>query len=351
MSPLKTTAPHPGPDAKGHDASAAGIAVGLGAGATPATVAAFAEAGASEFFFGFVPEAWWSRYGLEASPNRRHRAENQFLSRDSLAPVLAAAREHGVATFLTLNEHVLDAQEGPLFDDIVSVAMELGAEGVVLSALEHGPRFRERFPSLRLIASGDAPVYNSGSLRLAARMGFERITFSRETDLADMEALTSIGAPLGLDFEAFLLGEWCVYNGALCFTCHGYGTDSDFCTAHSVRLVLDTGARQAGLDRPAEEPRARERAREAVRPELRAFLGGCNLCGLGDFFAAGVRTFKIPGRSVEAVEAVRLVRGLLDAGDLSPEACRRVIDDPGFCDGSNCRLDHPVDGQGPGGAR
>ena len=66
-------------------------------------MAAFAEAGADEFFFGFVPEAWWSRFGMEASPNRRHRAENQFLARESLAPVLAAAREHGISAFLTLH--------------------------------------------------------------------------------------------------------------------------------------------------------------------------------------------------------------------------------------------------------
>lgn len=323
----------------------------MGGSTTAETVAAFADAGANEFFFGFVPEAWWTRFGMEASPNRRHRAKNQFLSRESLAPVLAAARQHGIPAMLTLNEHCLEESQQALFDDIVAVAMDLGAEGVVLSALELGSAFRERFPTLRLIASGDAPVYNSAAIRLAARQGFERITFSREIDVADMRVLTAAGAPLGLDFEAFLLGEWCVYNGALCLTCHGYGTDADFCTAHSLRLVLDTNAREAGLDRPPETQEDQERARHAVSSNMRAFLGGCMLCGLEAFYAAGVRYFKVPGRSVEAVDAVRLVRSILDGGDLSPAGCQRAVGDAGFCDGSNCRIDRPEGEDAPGSTR
>jgi len=40
--------------------------------------------GANEFFAGYVPPAWYRRYGFEVSPNRRYLPESQFLSRKVL---------------------------------------------------------------------------------------------------------------------------------------------------------------------------------------------------------------------------------------------------------------------------
>jgi putative protease len=314
------------------------VVVGLPGDATSNTVTELVEAGADELFAGYVPPAWWRRWGVEVSPNRRFRARSQFLAPEPLAAAVGAARALDRPVFLTLNEHFLVPTLLPLADEAVASAVEAGVSGLILGAPELGPRYAARHPGLRLVASGEAPVYNRSALEQVANLGFERVILPREVALDELPALVAHGARLGLDFEAFLLGEWCVYNGALCFTCHGYGQDGDFCSSHTVRAVLDVRSRTAGLDRPGGAGGSRGGAPEAaVDGRLASLRDACALCSLGRMRQAGVTHVKVPGRASEALHAVRLVRGLLQGDDLTPEAVRRAVGDPVFCDGSHCR--------------
>jgi len=314
------------------------IVVGLPGDAEPRTVGELAESGADEFFVGYVPPGWWRRWGVEVSPNRRFRAGSQFLAPESLAAAVAAARALGRPVFLTLNEHALVPEQLPLADEAVATAVTAGVSGLILATPELGPRYSGRHPGLRLVASGEAPVYNRAALEQVARLGFERVILPREVALGEMDTLVACGGPLGLEFEAFLLGEWCVYNGALCLTCHGYGQDGDFCSSHTVRAVLDVRTRTAGLDRPGGATRTTVEPPEPTSDgRLASLRDACALCSLERMREAGVTHVKVPGRASDARHAVRLVRGLLDSGETSPAAVRRAVNDPGFCDGSHCR--------------
>ncbi len=314
------------------------IVAGLGGQAGDEAVAALAGAGVDELFVGYVPEAWAERYGFEASPNRRYRSRIQIGAREQLARVVQAASTLGLLTHVALNEHLIAPEQLPLADEIAATALEVGAHGLILGSLPLAARYHRRHPDAHLVASGEAPVYNRAALELAARLGFSRIILPRETNLADLEALATPAADLGLELEAFLLGEWCAFNGALCLTCHGYGTARDFCSSHTARVVLDTASRTAAFERPVETEEARRADREAISPVMRPNTGGCNLCALARLRELGVRYVKVPGRSTEALETVRRVRALLDRGDLSPAACRAALDDPAYCNGSNCWL-------------
>lgn len=319
------------------------IVVGLGGDASPEHVEAFADAGAGELFVGYVPAAWSSRFGSELSPNRRYRLGQQLTDIDALAAVVGAASARGLSVQLTLNEHALLDEQCDLVDALVREAVGAGVHGLILAALEYGPRFKERHPDLHLTASGDAPVYSVAALRLAVELGFDRVIFGRETSLDDMARMVAVGVPLGMTFEAFVLGEWCVYNGALCLTCHGYGHERDFCSSHTVRAVLDTGAREAGLDRPAETEATRRAALARVTGRMRPYMDGCALCALPRLAEIGVTHVKVPGRSFSALPAVRLVHEILSADELSPAACQATVADPAFCDGGNCRVEpHPI---------
>jgi collagenase-like PrtC family protease len=236
--------------------------------------------------------------------------------------------------FLTLNEHALVDLTEALVDGLVAEAVEVGVSGVILATLELGPRLAARHPGLQLIASGEVPIYNRAAARQAARHGFGRVIFARETSLDDM-ALMVAERPPGMTYEAFLLGEWCVYNGALCLTSHGYGSRQDFCASHTRRAVLDVGARTAGLDRPARE----DGAPRGCAPDdpAKAYRAACALCSLGRLRDLGVDYVKLPGRSTNALGAVRLVRALIAAPDLSPEAVRAHPAVAALCDPANCR--------------
>ncbi|MBM4398190.1 MAG: U32 family peptidase [Deltaproteobacteria bacterium] len=310
----------------------AGIGGGGGAGGElpEAAVARLAAAGADELFVGYVPATWRARYGFEASPNRRYRAQSQVTDDEALARVGSAAAAAGVPWFVTLNEHALVAEQLPLAGAILDAAAEAGARGVLLAALELAPWVRTRRPGLALAASGDAPVCSRAGLDLAARLGFSRVILPRETTLAEAAALAAHGAgALGLEIEAFALGEWCVYDGATCMTCHGYGRDKDFCSAHRVRLLSDL---RGGPARPLPPPGGDGCDRTS------SWRGACALCALPALVRAGVTHVKVPGRSVDALDAVALVRRVID-GCADPAEVRAAMDDPAFCDGSNCRFE------------
>lgn len=312
------------------------IVAGLGGSGDLAAVDALAEAGADELFVGFVPDAWALRYGFETSPNRRYRAPGQVRSVETLARLVAAATARQLVTHVALNEHSLTPEQLPLADEIADAAVCSGARGLILGSLALGPRYRALHPQALLVASGEAPVYSAAAVRLAAQLGFDRVILPRETSLDDLAPIAATAHEVHVELEAFLLGEWCAYNGALCLTCHGYGTSRDFCSSHALRVVLDTSTRTASLERPRAEADALRAERERVSTAMRSNAGGCTLCALGAFEAQGVGYVKVPGRSTEALANVRKVRALLDAGDLSPAACRAAVDDPVYCNGPNC---------------
>lgn len=305
------------------------IVAGLGGDAGAEGVSRLAGAGADELFVGFVPPAWYARYGFEVSPNRRYRRQNQFVDEASIEEVGRVAADCGLLWRVALNEHHLVAEQLPLAAEVIRVAARAGARGVLLASLDLAPFVASVAPGLDLVASGDMPICNRAGLDLAARLGFRRVILPRETTLLEAVSLISHARALGLDVEAFALGEWCVYDGATCMTSHGYGTEKDFCTAHRVRLVED---RARGSVRPAEPRGGRSCGATA------SWRGACALCALPRLRDAGVSHVKVPGRTADAAPAVRLVRDVLD-GCADAAAVRSLVADPSFCDGANCRYE------------
>lgn len=312
------------------------IAVGLPGAIDAEIVQSFVDEGADEFFIGYVPPSWWRRYGVEASPNRRHRATANILSRDALEHFAAAAFTAGVPFDITLNSHHLSAPDRPLIEEILMTAEAVGARGVILSDLAMGPFVSSRYPRLLLTASGEVGIYNREALRIAARMGFSRVVVPRELTFNDISILAQEARLLGVELEVFVLGEWCVYNGAACFTSHGFGTSFDFCSAHVARALVSYDGRETRLD--AGPPRFRgEKRSPPMGPLGRHGWGGCRICLIPTLVELGVKTFKVPGRQSDASGAVALVRRVIRAAPATNEEVKRLVADPVFCSGTNCR--------------
>jgi collagenase-like PrtC family protease len=312
------------------------IAVGLPGNVTDAVVRSFVDEGADEFFVGYVPPSWWKRYGIETSPNRRHRAAAQLLTREALEAFAAAAHQASVPFHVTLNSHLLTAADIELIDEIVATSDEVGAAGVILTDLALGPRVAERHPRLLLITSGEAGIYSREGLRLAARLGFSRVVLARELTVEDTVPLAEEAASLHVELEAFVLGEWCVYNGAACFTAHGYGTTCDFCSAHVARALVRNDGREARLD-PGPRGYASAHRSGLTGPLGAHGWGGCRICSIPRLQDLGIAALKLPGRQSEASGAVALIRRVLRARPATVEEVKRLVADPVFCSGASCR--------------
>jgi hypothetical protein len=146
--------------------------------------------------------------------------------------------------------------------------------------------------------------------------------------LDEMRAMVETVAGTTCQFEAFVAREFCINSSAICFATHGYGHQAHFCCDYtSRRLVDENGTHVRDL------PDFTEHWHED-HDFLRAFsaLHRCGFCSLGELLDMGVKYLKVPGRSSSAIAAVKLLRKLLDGGDLSADACRTIVDSQSFCE-------------------
>ncbi len=350
------------------------VVVGLPGSSDGAYVEALKSAGADEFFLGYVPASWHRRLGFEVSPNRRYRRGQQVTDAGRLAELCAAAAPCPVS--VTFNEHFLTSRSwlgedvpqdgadsgagtispGPariLFEE----ALAAGVRAAIVASPAVAGLLSKEYPQLSIHMSGDGGAYNAAACRMLGELGVRRVIFPRELPFGDLAATASIVAGTGMELEAFVMGEPCVYDGARCFTEHGYGFSCDFCNHHSVRHITERG-REGATALPSAGPGEARMPGEA--DALR--LGKCGLCALPYLSCAGVTHVKVPGRASVALPAVRMVRAVLalmgrgekvgDVGESSivgvQRAARTLLGAPRLCrEGRFCYFPELVNAKEP----
>ena len=299
------------------------IVVGLHGEADDAEVEKLARAGAGEFFVGYVPEAWWHRFGFEFSPNRRYRSFSQVGSPDRLKALCRLSADLGVPVILALNEHLTTPNAWELEQQLLAEALEAGVSGVIVADPSTIGPLRQ-LGIQRIHASGDMGVYNTAFAAALADLGVTRLIFPRELGLRDIAGIGGGLATRGVETEVFVMGEPCVFDGARCFTEHGYGFCKDFCNDHERK---DVSSRAGGTARSMRGPRFEAIVRD---PSVIA-LGKCGLCSIPALVAAGITHFKVPGRSSTALRSVELVREAIELVEAGATDLSLLLREPRLC--------------------
>ena len=315
------------------------IVAGLSGAADVALVREFIAAGADEFFCGYVPAAWSREFGYEFSPNRRYRRANQITSRTALAAVCGAAAAQGRPVSVAFNEHLVTQRAWRQGRLLLREAVEAGVRAVIVADPAIIRVVKSEFPSLAVHVSGDAGACNAASADLFFTLGADRLIFPRELGWRDLKSsLAELRGPRR-EFEAFIMGEPCVFDGARCFTEHGYDLGRDFCSAHLVKSLYRRGGKSPECLVPEQEKFLRQyRARKPWA------VGKCGLCAIRSLARLGVTHLKIPGRASNALAAVRLVRRMVDSG-AGPVQARGLMAVPDLCD-SRLLCYYPESGHG-----
>lgn len=302
------------------------IVVGLPAATAVEEVHHLAAAGATEFFVGYLPHYWSSRFGHEFSPNRRYFSGAQVDSIDHLRTLCNAATENQIPVAVTFNEHFVTPDAMVLGQRLLEEAVAAGCSAIIVADPSLVPHIKESIPSVNIHVSGDAGLYNRVACEAVFQAGARRVIFPRELPLTELAPLLTAARKPGREFEAFVMGEPCVFDGARCFTEHGYGFACDFCNHHERKhLRRRNGHTRHPVDPPHATLLTNPRNREAWG------LGKCGLCAVGRLDALGVTHIKIPGRSSEALPAIRLVKKLLDTPDRSQATAQELLDAPELC--------------------
>jgi putative protease len=278
-------------------------------------VSTLLEAGADEFFCGVTPPGWEARYG-RAWANRRAPAAAGVPNPEDFARIVALSE--GRPVYVTLNAPYYPAGAVQMLAQFAAELLEMGAAGLIVADMDLLLALLEAGHGPQLHLSSLATCINREAARFYRELGVARIVLPRHLTLTEIEELLVEG----VEFEAFVLNDGCVFEEGLCATTHAAGT---FCG-------LD-GEGTQGIS-----PRTLERYAFwkwtlnhcGCRTGNGYPMGPCGLCALPRLLQAGIASLKVVGREASlprkeaAVRIAALALRLAQKG-AAPEKIRRQV--------------------------
>lgn len=249
----------------------------------------FCEAGADEFFAGYVPYEWNRKYGTMLPLNRREVfCSNVQLGSFSELEILAAmVRKYKRPVHLTFNALYYIPQQYPEIARIITRCMELGFQSFILADPALICYLRQKEIGCEIHLSGETSEVNSQMLSVFQKQEIARLIFHRKNSFSDMKSVVENGRQQGktLEYEAFVLNELCQFSGAFCNSLHcdemGYLCRVPYRLGLMKRNeVLETGKMEETY----------------MEDGYLCGATGCGLCALYQLREAGITHVKLVGR-------------------------------------------------------
>lgn len=251
----------------------------------------FVEAGADEFFSGFVPYSWTEKYGTVMPLNRRevlcyHVQLGAFSELEILSEMI---RKYKKPVHLTFNSLYYIPQQYPEIVEIIENCMKLGFMSYIIADLALIVYLREKGIPCEIHMSGEMGEINRRTVEVFQRLDLKRVIFHRKNSFEDMQSVicserTAGGRRAETEFEAFVLNEMCQFTGAFCNSLH---CDE---LGHLCRVPYWT--------EPVRDESEDEDAIASKYDDNGYLCGatGCGLCALYRLRDAGITHLKLVGR-------------------------------------------------------
>jgi putative protease len=293
-------------------------------------IAPLAQAGADELYCGVVPQEWIVRFNTGAV-NRRYFGNLGGLA--ELGQAIDTAHQHGAALFMVLNAQHYG---GAYHEALVELAGEFhrrGGDAVIVADIALIALLREQLPNLAIHVSSVATCRNSAGVAFYRQLGVRRVIVPRDVSLAEIEAMARQAN--GVDIEAFILNDGCVFEEGTCHTIHLPAKQGG-----PICLEKRPSAYRNNDGTPVSSHIARKlrdndddyqrwlwyRFGCGFKTTADGYpYGPCGLCAIARLAAAGVASIKIAGRegaTERKLKSVEMVRAVVDriAAGASPEA-------------------------------
>ena len=187
----------------------------------------FSEAGADEFFCGYVPYSWTQKYGTMMPLNRREvLCSNVQLGAFSELEILASMiRDYHRPVHLTFNSLFYLPEQYSEIAKIMKACMCLGFQSYIIADPALILYLREHNIDCEIHLSGETGEVNSRMVDFFQQFSLKRVIFHRKNSFDDMKAVIDAekshgGLRAETDFEAFILNEMCQFTGAFCNSFH-----------------------------------------------------------------------------------------------------------------------------------
>ena len=296
----------------------------------------FCDAGADEFFAGYVPYEWNQKYGTTLPLNRREvLCSNVQLGSFSELEILAdMVRKYGKPVHLTFNALYYIPEQYPKIAAIIRRCMKLGFCSYILADPALIEYLKEQKINCEIHLSGETGEVNSRMLSVFQKYPVQRLIFHRKNSFDDMERVVKYGKNPGrkmenragtvMEYEAFVLNELCHFTGAFCNSLHC--DEMGYLCRVPYRLGPvknpDRQVRQLGEQLEG----GADGCRQPPYEEDGYLCGatGCGLCALYRLRQAGITHLKLVGRGNYTDFMERDIRNLKRALALLEESGSEV---------------------------
>jgi U32 family peptidase len=219
-------------------------------------------------------------FGLQAGLNARQRAANFRV--EQLPEVVELLHGRGVRGYAALNVLAFPA-ELPMVERTVRQIAEVGLDAVLVQDLGLVRLVRAVCPDLEIHASTQMTLTSAESIRVAQRLGVQRVVLARELSISEIRKIRPLTS---LSLEVFVHGALCVAYSGQCLTSESLGGRSANRGQCAQACRLPYGLICDGRD-------------VELAPGVKYLLSPQDLAAyalLPELLDAGVTAFKIEGR-------------------------------------------------------
>ena len=199
-------------------------------------ISGLVQGGATEFFTGYNPPYWHTKFGFEVSPNGRFAEHEQITDFETLKQIVLEVHKHGLELFINLNARYYTDEVFGLIKKMVSEFEEIWIDWIICGNISILEYLKEINYKWKINISTIMSLYNTESIRFfLENYKINKIILSREITLKEIEKLVSSFPEV--KFEVFWEWDFCRYNNGLCFAEHKYW-ERDICTVVVNDLVV-----------------------------------------------------------------------------------------------------------------
>ena len=267
----------------------------------------FSEAGADEFFCGYVPYSWTQKYDTMMPLNRREvLCSNVQLGAFSELEILASMiRDYQRPVHLTFNSLFYLPEQYPEIAKIMKACMCLGFQSYIIADPALILYLREHNIDCEIHLSGETGEVNSCMIDFFQQFSLKRVIFHRKNNFDDMKAVIDAEKSHGglrsrTEFEAFILNEMCQFTGAFCNSLHcdelGHLCRIPYWLKPLKESCTDSSLRQLRPSVPAASSQTDVPNDSDLPDGYLCGATGCGLCALYRLREIGITHLKLVGR-------------------------------------------------------
>ena len=180
------------------------------------------KAGADEFFCGYVPYQWTKKFGVMLPLNRREVLyyNVQISSLEELRILKKMVDKYQVPVKITFNSLFYLKEQYELIEALICECMEVGFDTFIIADIALILYLRKKKINCTIHLSGEAAEVNHLMMAVMNQFDIKRYIFHRKNTIEDMKSCIEKNTVKGLEYEAFVLNEWCHFTGGYCNSLH-----------------------------------------------------------------------------------------------------------------------------------